>query len=316
MTATAEQRIVAAADLPAEVIAPLFEACFGQPFDAAWWRWKYRAPRNPSLALVEDGRAMAHYGGMPRALSMFGEPVAGLQVGDVMVHPQARGGLGRRGPFYRLASTFLGHEVGYGLPALLAFGFPNLRALRLGEALGLYAAVDTVTELRWPATPHQVPRPRRIDAADTGTAALIDRAWVQMQADLGAMLAGVRDAMWWSARYAGHPAAPYATWLIEQPEPALLVLRAHGQALEWIDFIGPLASLAAARDAARALAGAGAHGEVFAWLSSSAAARVRDAAAVERNIEVGVPTCAYTPGPAAETLRGRWWLMGGDADFR
>ena len=84
MTVTAEPHIVAAAGLPAEVIAPLFEACFGQPFDASWWRWKYRAPRNPSLALVEDGRAMAHYGGMPRAVSMFGARVAGLQVGDVV----------------------------------------------------------------------------------------------------------------------------------------------------------------------------------------------------------------------------------------
>lgn len=307
--------IVPAAELPIGELAALFETCFRQPFDAAWWRWKYRAARNPSLALVANGQAVAHYGGMPRTIWMFGRPVIGMQVGDVMVHPAARGGLRRRGPFYRLMCAFSEREIGYGRPALIGFGFPNRRALRLGEALGVYAAVDSVTELRWPAAAFPM-TPTAADAGDARLDGLIDILWTRMQGELRSMLVGERDAMWWRERYLHHPAAPYSTWLIEEPEQALLVLRAHGETLEWIDYVGPLAAFAAAKDAARAIAAAMGQREVFAWLSSAAAARLRDAETIERDIGVGVPTCVHTPGPAPESLRGRWWLMGGDTDFR
>lgn len=309
-------RIVAAAELPLDMLALLFEACFRQPFDAAWWRWKYRAPRNPSLALVADGRAVAHYGGMPRRLLMFGEPVPGMQVGDVMVHPQARGSLARRGAFHRLMCAFSEREVGYGRPALVGFGFPNLRALRLGEALGVYAAVDRVVELRWPASAPSPPAPCRLEPIDAHASAVIDRAWAGMRPDLATMLAGERDAAWWTARYLGHPAAPYATWSIEGERSAAVVVRPRDEALEWIDFVGPLDLLPVAREAARELAAAAGKPEVFAWLSPSAAALLRDSSAREVDIEVGVPTCVHTPGPAPETLRGRWFLFGGDTDFR
>jgi hypothetical protein len=309
-------RIVGAAELPLDMLAPLFEACFRQPFDAAWWRWKYRAQRNPSLALVEDGRAMAHYGGMPRSLRLFGEPVPGMQVGDVMVHPDLRGGLGRRGPFHRLVCAFTEREVGYGRTALIGFGFPNLRALRLGEALGVYATVDRVVELHWPAAAPSSPALCRLEPTDANAPAVIDLAWARMRPDLETMLAGERDAAWWLARYVGHPASAYATWRIDREEPAVVVVRPREQALEWIDFIGPLDLLPAAREAVRSLAAAAGRPEVFAWLSASAAARVHDAAAREVEIGVGVPTCVHTPGPAPEALRGRWFLFGGDTDFR
>lgn len=313
---TADGRIVAAAELPLDMLALLFEDCFRQPFDAAWWRWKYRALRNPSLALVTDGRAVAHYGGMPRRLLMFGESVPGMQVGDVMVHPQARGGLARRSAFHRLMCAFSEREVGYGRPALIGFGFPNLRALQLGEALGVYAAVDRVVELRWPAAAPWAPAPCRLEAIDAHASAVIDRAWARMRPDLETMLVGERDSAWWTSRYVGHPAAPYATWLINRDEPAIVVVRRREEALEWIDFIGPLDLLPHAREAVRALAAATGRPEAFAWLSASAAARLRDAATREVDIGVSVPSCVYTPGPAPEALRGRWFLFGGDTDFR
>ena len=312
----ADGRIVAAAELPLDMLALLFEDCFRQPFDTAWWRWKYRAPRNPSLALVDDGRAVAHYGGMPRRLLMFGEPVPGMQVGDVMVHPQARGGLARRGAFHRLMCAFSEREVGYGRPALVGFGFPNLRALQLGEALGVYSAVDRVVELRWPALVAAATALRRLESTAPDAAGTIERAWALMRPHLARMLAGERDSAWWLERYGGHPAAPYATWLIEGERPAAVVVRQREEALEWIDFVGPLDLLPVAREAARALAAAAGKPEIFAWLSSSAAALLRDASAREVDIEVGVPTCVHTPGPAPETLRGRWFLFGGDTDFR
>jgi hypothetical protein len=137
-----------------------------------------------------------------------------------------------------------------------------------------------------------------------------------MRPDLETMLAGERDAAWWVARYVGHPASPYATWLIDREAPAVVVVRPREEALEWIDFIGPLDLLPVAREAVRALAAGAGRPELYAWLSASAAARVRDAAAREVEIGVRVPTCVHTPGPAPEALRGRWFLFGGDTDFR
>jgi len=35
-----------------------------------------------------------------------------------------------------------------------------------------------------------------------------------------------------------------------------------------------------------------------------------------RDLDVFVPANAWTAGPPIEKLIGRWWLTGGDTDFR
>ncbi len=310
----AERRVALAGDFPAAAFADLFEVCFGAPFNSVWWTWKYRAPRNPSRVLIEGGRLMAHYGGMPRPLLMFGETVPGVQVGDVMVHPSARG-LGRRGAFFAVASDFLSHELGYGKPHLLAYGFPNLRAMRVAEMLRLYEQVGRIDELRWPARASATPDMQRLlpGAAEE----VLARAWGAMRADLGSWVAGVRDYGWWAGRYAQHPLFDYATWHIASAEgEAVIVVREHTDALEWMDFIGPLALLPAARDALRSLAAAAQLPEAIAWCSAGLAQRVVDAETRLVDIQVAVPTGIWSPGPPPQELRDRWLLLGGDADYR
>ena len=296
-------------------IAPLFEHCFNQPFDESLWRWKYLGERNPSVVLMRGEQVVGHYGGMPRTVFFCGARVAGIQIGDVMVHASVRS-LGRRNAFREMVATFLDAEVGFDRPSLIAFGFPNLRHLRLGEALGLYAGVDRVTELHWPAL-SSGPELRAVEGQDPGLWLRIDACWRAMQASSGQFLVGERSAERWHRRFASHPSRPYESWWFgSEDAEALVVTRRHEQALEWLDFVGPLDQLAKARDALRTLAGACALPEVFAWLSTSVARRLRSDDARELDIQVGVPTCAHTPGPRAETLRGHWWLMGGDTDFR
>ena len=52
------------------------------------------------------------------------------------------------------------------------------------------------------------------------------------------------------------------------------------------------------------------------WYSTSIAAMISGADGVEHSIGVGVPTSTWTPGPDKSVLQGRWWLTGGDTDFR
>ena len=54
-----------------------------------------------------------------------------------------------------------------------------------------------------------------------------------------------------------------------------------------------------------------------AWLSDALLPVFNaDGAAAVQDLDVIVPGNGWTQGPAHETLVGRWWLMGGDTDFR
>jgi len=49
--------------------------------------------------------------------------------------------LTRKGPFFSLVSIFLEQHIGYGREALLGFGFPNQKHMKIATLLGLYSEV-------------------------------------------------------------------------------------------------------------------------------------------------------------------------------
>jgi len=84
-----------------EAILRLFRECFGER-DLAHWKWKFQDHpwgREKIAVALADGELIAHYGGYPARWRDCGPGETGvfrgLQVGDTMTSPRARG-LGRR----------------------------------------------------------------------------------------------------------------------------------------------------------------------------------------------------------------------------
>jgi len=120
-------------------VLALFSRAFGTVPPAGWHAWKYGSEGLQGRAMglwADDGRLVAHYAGFPRRMLWHGNPVEAIQIGDVMVAPEVRGLLSRRGPFFQVCSAFFDQWVGPGRSFALAFGFPSDRAIRLGMALG------------------------------------------------------------------------------------------------------------------------------------------------------------------------------------
>ncbi len=204
-----------------EEVRALFAQVFGQPMAASLWHWKYGDGRGVATGAREcaSGRLLAHYGGTQRAFVCAGQALAAVQVGDVMVQPGARGVLSRSGPFAVATRRLLDLHIGQGLAFDFGFGFPNARAGRLGELLGLYRPACEVLAVHWPALDAaQLAQARRgarlctLDWGDAGASARrLDALWQRLarSPEAAPCVLGRRDAAWWRHRYANHPDAPY-----------------------------------------------------------------------------------------------------------
>ena len=297
----------------------LFRSAFGQDMPPRLWRWKY-AGLDPSGALVRrDGRLVAFYGGTPRDISLFGRPARAVQIGDIMVHPDERGILTRKGAFFLAATTFLERYVGDGKAFPLAFGFPSNRHNRLGERLGLYAKVGEIMRVTWPALKAWPSPMLRIRPLDTGMGAAVDRLWAEMAAALSHQIVGVRDFNYLRRRYLEHPTISYRVFLassrLASTPFGVMVVRELDDEIELVDIIAPPQRLAVLVKIVRRLAWNLDKPQAYAWISSQHAALLAAGSGVISPMEISVPTCAWTQGTAPGELYDRWWLMSGDTDF-
>jgi hypothetical protein len=301
----------------------LFERVFGHPMDEALWRWKYGEGRGAAIGVWHAERLVAHYGGLTREVLMRGRPILASQSCDVMVDPSERGTLSRQGPLFLAAATYLEREVGDGARHLLGYGFPNERAWRLPHRLGLYGGpAGRVVELSWrprPAAPSWRYAVRRLDLSLAAGREAADACWRAMAADLADVVLGVRDQRWLEHRFLRHPAARYELYAVRERlggrARAVFVLRALGGGAELLDVVARPRDVRLAVEAARRVAARRELPALHAWVTENAARWFGDGASVT-DPHVAVPTCAWTPGPALSEVAGRWWLTGGDTDFR
>jgi hypothetical protein len=300
----------------------LFEAVFGSPMGEALWRWKYGDGRGSASAVWEqDGRMIAHYGGFPRQTSMFGKAVQAMQMGDVMVHPDARGTLSRKGPLFLSASHFAERTVGFGKPVLLSYGFPNLRHMRVAVHLGLYGDCGKLIALTWQAAHMALPWWLAVVPVDTqgdGWRMQVDRLWAEMAADFKDSVICVRNARWIAHRFLAKPDAQYQLhWVrnrITRRPLALVVTKRTGEQIEWLDMIGPTRHWTLCKRVVLGLAAGEGLGEAFMWISAAFAGRLSEGAR-ETDLGIPLPNIICTDGPKPETIRDRWYLTGGDTDF-
>lgn len=310
-----------------------FAQVFGKTMDAAEWHWKYGDDRGRAVGLWQGDELVAHCGATSRRCRIDGRLAWGCQVGDVMVLPQANAGLNRQGALHQVTATLLEREIGWGRAHLVGFGFPNVRALKVAERLGLYAAVDEVVQLDWPVRQEW----RRADAMwhvePIDPASLVEgsRAWrelehlsTQMADGMPNTLLPLRDPQWLRHRYGRRPGVVYRLLMqrhhLSQRAQGAMVLRDHDDHVELMDLIGPPAALKALVRAARMRAEEDrpARGGLRAWITRSHLSLLDDPADLAQQTEMGVmvPTSVHTAGPTPDSLRGRWFLMAGDTDFR
>jgi hypothetical protein len=239
-----------------------------------------------------------------------------------MVEPSQRGVMTRSGPFQIAASTFLERRIGHGRPHLLGFGFPTVKALQVAQRLGLYAEVDQITQLTWSARAswrHRIGM--RLADATQADAPIVDRLWGQMARDFAGSIIGVRNWKYVEARYLRHPTVEYRCLLLKGmfggAAHALIVLRAlEDRQAELVDIVGPRASFEAAVSGARRWAADQGAARVRAWITASHAGELDLQSPEATPLGLVVPTNAWSPGPAVDEVRGHWWLMAGDTDFR
>ena len=307
-------------DYPA--VNALFSAVFGKPLSYDFWRWKYAEGRGQAIGLWQEDKLIAHYGGLIRHFIRDGDRITGSQSCDYMVAPGARGFLVRRGPAYLVAATYIEHFVGYGTPCLVGYGFPNETALRLPLKLGLYTPpVTRIHQASWRAESGSFLfwRLRDIDPAVPEDAETIDDLWRQMSRELGHLVVGVRDASFWRARYREHPEFRYRLVLVtrrwSRKPLAVLALKQEEGCLELLDWVAARAHLPKVVKAARMVAAALGVKEVYSWVSEPVLPELAATSPQVQDLNILVPTNAWTEAPPPEILQDKLWLTGGDTDF-
>lgn len=319
-----------AADAP-EVRA-LFAQVFGQPMSEAMWQWRYGDGRGLATGTRDtDGQLIAHYGSTVRTILWDGEEHPALQMGDAMVVEQARGVLSRNGAFATAARSLLEQQLWSQPRFAVGFGFPNQRAGRLGEALGMYEMVGEIRALEWqcqppPAQDRSFIRPwatAPLDWTDPQVPGTLDSLWSQLRSDAHGFVLPRRDAQWWHHRFANHPDAPYRAWWVRSRFTrrilGAVVLRPGATSWELMDWLGATRHMGALLIAARALAASAGASTLTGWFSAPLAQRIQA-------LQGGAPAtdhlaCQYCVNQrmmagSQATRTQPWWLTSGDTDFR
>lgn len=315
----------------------LFAEVFEHEMSSAHWQWKYGEGRGLSIGVWATSargsqaatfpHLVAHYGGLVRNIRYLGQEAKALQCCDVMVASAGRASLSRRGPIFLAAATCLEHDVGYGTPHRIGFGFPNKRAYKLPERLGLYTEVGRMVAATWApilARPTVRVVARELVGIDCG---VVDKCWRAMLASVGDFIVGERDSRHMRHRYLDHPDKEYRLYAIRNRfggmPLGILVLRRHqdsasdSSTCELLDVVGAKHHMPVLVHHARRIAAQWGCDRLYAWMSCNllplfdpqGGAKVDD-------LDISIPANTWSSGPPIEEQRDRWWLMGGDTDFR
>jgi hypothetical protein len=324
-------RDIAAPDMP-QVLA-LHQTVFGNGADSPWFNWKYggAAGKGEAVGAWAGDALIAFCGGVPRTLRCQEQTIRGLQIGDVMVHPQWRGILTRRGPFFHVSEQFYASRLGSnGKPFEMGYGFPSERHLKLAVLLGLLHDDGRVESLQWALTDQNHPLPwtwRCEEILPDGPQwdRAVESAWRCMQTSMGNATYGMRNAAYMRWRYAdrarltGPLTRHYRYWGLRRAWShhcrGLAVMEVREQSAQWLDWVGtpalmPMGHLAitqaAFREGAQVLS---------AWVSRAVAHALADTSITHRAVCAGLGVPVASSVPNGQMPGDNWWLMGGDTDF-
>jgi len=308
-----------------EQMLGLFKVCFGHEMSPAHWHWKYAEGRGQAMGVWQDKELIAHYGGTTRDILFFGQSLKGLFPCDVMVKPEGRGSLSRKGPFFLATATFLESYQGYGNKHTVALGFPSERHSAVAKRLGFYYndAVDHMVEVSWmplSCRPRIWTELRALDRDDGYSKEVVNQVWQEMSRDFTAGIIGARDWSYLKHRYFDHPDKHYEVYLvrnrISRHPYGVIVYRRHERDGELLDVIAPLKKIPALIAQARKIAGRQGVDRLYCWTAANYSHIFESTGGEARDLGISIPTISWTAGPQLEQISQRCWLMGGDTDSR
>jgi ABC-type polysaccharide/polyol phosphate transport system ATPase subunit/N-acetylglutamate synthase-like GNAT family acetyltransferase len=302
-----------------EALKQVFENAFKHPIDDALWAWKYRHTSVPSFVVEEDNNIVAYCGGLSRQGFAQGQHATFCQLVDVMVHSKQRGVLTKTGPFFRCVAPFMTDVIGADKPCQFLFGFPNNRHLRAGARQSLYAPVDHILEASWPAA-EQSDFTLHHWTGDPIEGAHIDQHWQAMLANLPDKLIGTRDQTWLRQRYLEHPHGGYHVYFVQSGQQTLGIIvlkdRPDSDQVELMDIICEPQHAQAMIQTAQQHAHSLNRSNVFAWLTPSVFAWLKETGAERQDTDIVIPGNGMDNLDHINQAKDNWWLMGGDSDFR
>lgn len=196
----------------AHSLTQLFCDVFKHQVPDVWWHTKYAGQMIAGTVAVDDKQqVIAYYGALVRSGTWQGQSLSTAQQADVMVAKDHRFSTRTGGVFSRISQLFLYEQLGPERPFQMAFGFPTVRALKLGIRLGLYQQADTT--LFW-AQPNQ--RKKLGWGWRTNLVPCADVEQWQWVDQLKPFMSEPEDYFWlqktatyWQQRFAQHPEKNY-----------------------------------------------------------------------------------------------------------
>lgn len=304
-------------------IRALFSKVFRHDIAPELLAWKYAEGRGQSwiVRLGQSGEPLVHCGVFFRNILFHGHPVRAAQLVDLMAAPKYAGLSRHNSPFAQLLGRILKQLPADDNPDAIAFGFPSGRSMRLAEFSGVATEVD-----RWIAMTMVAAKGagaatvRAFDPALTSDCALADSLWGLMRRDFSSAVLGIRDFDYLKQRYLQHPTTHYALLVVESRwlgKPLGLVVTRQGEARsELLDIVGRWEDMPEILKAIQNwMPKVGREGLVL-YLTASFANQLAPFVSQLNTTEfriMGNPFCSES---ILADLRGRWWLTGGDTDYR
>lgn len=300
-------------------IRVLFKAVFEEDMSSANWDWKYADGRGAGVIVRNGEEVVAYFGGTERRVLFKGEKVCSIQCGDSMVAKSHRGTLSKKGPFYLSVTSFLGRYVGFERPYLLSYGFPNERAMRLAERLGMYAEIGTMLEVSWNAETSSQYNALEFDFESPAHQKAASELWSAMAADFAERSIGIRDLDYLRHRYHDHPALDYQLHLVyhkhNQTLLGLIVTRAQEGRLLLVDVVSAKKQFRELILFGKHLASELGCQDMHGWLTEVDSHLITDTAAIIGEKPLRLPLGVYCEGLKPEEVQDSWFFMCGDSDF-
>jgi hypothetical protein len=315
-----------------ESLLSLHRSVFGTTVDEDWYRWKYLDGQSEGMGVWHEGTLIAHCGGIPRNVLHQGARARDLQIGDVMVAPEWRGVLTRRGPFFHVCDGMYSSRLGVGKRFKMGFGFPSARHFRLAVKAGLSWDAGSIAQLRW-STPLEIGSSGlglsawhwRVDTIEPKAPHFDDdiyRAWSAMLRHVQRLSIGERDAGYVRWRYVDRPAYDPIFLKLRRPwskHPVGVAVMSRPSASDpvshWLDWIGPPPLMVVACMMCRIEAARQGAAGLTAWASHAVELALADTGVAEKQEAalIGVPLSSDLAECPVTDLN--WWFMGGDTDF-
>lgn len=190
-----------------EGITDLFKNVFEKVMTIEQWKWKYLLTGYRVYSkIVEDpsGKIVGHAGAIPLRGVFQKKLIQFFQIADVMIHPKARGYLGKKNVFDSLMKTLF-EDIAREFPEVFCYGFPGTRPYIFGKRVRVYDRIEQAVECI-----NQLQKSRlnlysikRINWTDNR----LDGFWEKLSDGFSLSLVRDKDYLYW--RYAANPFSPY-----------------------------------------------------------------------------------------------------------